>query len=129
MAMTRKPGDLPCAVVLFPVGVCRGLRVSAVTTCRSRHCGGLVGMRIPRVLSLVGAVVWTIALSVCAVAADAAGPAESPDSVEPVVVSATRLPTPELEVASSVTVITAQDIAARQERSLPDILREVPGLN
>ena len=52
-----------------------------------------------------------------------------PDSPESVVVSATRLPTPELEVASSVTVITADDIAARQERSLPDILKDVPGLN
>ena len=33
-AKTRKPGDLPCAVVLFPAGVCRGLRVSVVTTFR-----------------------------------------------------------------------------------------------
>jgi vitamin B12 transporter len=61
-----------------------------------------------------------------------ASAAEAPDSpaiAEPVIVSATRLPTPELEVASSVTVITADDIAVRQERSLPDILKDVPGLN
>ena len=47
---------------------------------------------------------------------------------ENVVVSATRVPTPVANVASSVTVITAADIEARQDRSLPDVLREVPGL-
>src|SRR5471032_1015819 len=47
---------------------------------------------------------------------------------EDIVVSATRIPTPVAEVASSVTVITAADIEARQERSLPDVLRSVPGL-
>ena len=47
---------------------------------------------------------------------------------EGVVVSATRLPTPVTDVASSVTVITAADIEARQDRSLPDVLRSVPGL-
>jgi hypothetical protein len=30
--MTRQPGDLPRAVVLFPAGVCWELRISAVTT-------------------------------------------------------------------------------------------------
>ena len=48
---------------------------------------------------------------------------------ETVVVSATRLPTPVANVASSVTVITAADIERRQDRSLPDVLREVPGLD
>jgi vitamin B12 transporter len=67
--------------------------------------------------------------AVTAVAAAGAGAPDSPDSVESVIVSATRLPTPESEVASSVTVITAEDIDARQERSLPDILKDVPGLN
>jgi vitamin B12 transporter len=47
---------------------------------------------------------------------------------ESVVVGATRLATPEREVGSSVTVITAADIEARQERSLPDALQTVPGL-
>src|SRR5207245_1036424 len=67
--------------------------------------------------------------AVAAVAAEGAGSSDSPDSVEAVIVSATRLPTPESQVGSSVTVITAEDIAARQERSLPDILKDVPGLN
>lgn len=48
---------------------------------------------------------------------------------EGIVVSATRIATPVSQVASSVTVITAADIEARQDRSLPDVLREVPGLS
>jgi vitamin B12 transporter len=46
-----------------------------------------------------------------------------------VVVSANRAPTPANQVASSVTVITAEQIETQQERSLPDVLREVPGVN
>ena len=42
---------------------------------------------------------------------------------------ATRIPTPETEVASSITVITAEDIAAKQSQTLPDVLKDVPGLN
>ena len=49
--------------------------------------------------------------------------------LQSIVVTATRVPTPEAEVASSITVVTAQDIAARQIRTLPDLLKEVPGLN
>lgn len=48
---------------------------------------------------------------------------------ENVVVVATRVATPVSQVASSVTVITAADIEARQQRSLPDVLRNVPGVN
>jgi vitamin B12 transporter len=51
------------------------------------------------------------------------------DSAETVVISATRIPTPESQVASSLTVITADDIAARQSQTLPDLLKDVPGLN
>ena len=75
------------------------------------------------------AAVGTAVLLASAICASAAEAPDSPESAEPVIVSATRLPTPELEVASSVTVITADDIAVRQERSLPDILKDVPGLN
>ena len=49
-----------------------------------------------------------------------------PDTV---VVTATRIPTRELEVASSISVVTAEDIAARQVATLPDLLKQVPGLN
>ena len=48
---------------------------------------------------------------------------------ENVVVTATRIATPIDRIASSMTVIDAADIDARQQRSLPDILRDVPGLN
>ncbi len=48
---------------------------------------------------------------------------------EDVVVTATRIATPIDQVASAITVIDAADIEARQQRSLPDVLRDVPGLN
>jgi vitamin B12 transporter len=54
---------------------------------------------------------------------------EPGDSMQSVVVSATRIPTPEIQVASSVTVITADEIAARQIQTVPDLLKAVPGLN
>jgi vitamin B12 transporter len=59
----------------------------------------------------------------------AAPNAATDDQLETLVVTATRMPTPELDVASSITIITADDIAARQVRTLPDLLKEVPGLN
>jgi vitamin B12 transporter len=46
-----------------------------------------------------------------------------------IVVTATRIPTPQEQVASSISVVTAEDIAARQLQSLPDLLKQVPGLN
>jgi vitamin B12 transporter len=55
--------------------------------------------------------------------------AQVADSPEPIVVTATRIPTPEEQVASSITVVSAEDIAARQVRTLPDLLQQVPGLN
>jgi vitamin B12 transporter len=48
---------------------------------------------------------------------------------EEIVVSATRLPTPEDESPASVTVITARDMEIKQIRRVADALREVPGLS
>jgi len=45
------------------------------------------------------------------------------------VISATGLPTDVSEVASSVTVITEEQIQRDQRRTLPDLLATVPGLN
>ena len=45
------------------------------------------------------------------------------------VVSPTGIVTPINQVASSVTVITAQDIATQQYRTVPEALNTVPGLN
>ena len=47
---------------------------------------------------------------------------------ESVIVSATRLATPASQIGSSVTLITAADIDARQDRSLASALQTVPGL-
>jgi vitamin B12 transporter len=55
--------------------------------------------------------------------------ADAADDADEIVVTATRIPTPESRVASSITVITADEIDARQLQSLPDVLKDVPGLN
>ena len=47
----------------------------------------------------------------------------------PIVISATRIATPVTQVGSSVTVITADDMAAGQLRTVAEVLRQVPGLN
>jgi vitamin B12 transporter len=57
-----------------------------------------------------------------------AAPNEDPE-MQAVVVTATRIPTPELQIASSVTVVTAEEISERQIRTVPDLLKEIPGLN
>jgi vitamin B12 transporter len=49
--------------------------------------------------------------------------------MDDLVVTATRLATPRAQVASSVTVITAEDIKRRQFRSVSQALRSVPGLH
>jgi vitamin B12 transporter len=63
-------------------------------------------------------------------------PAEKPatalqdiPNTAPTVVSPTAIVTPTNQVANSVTAITAQDIATQQQRTLPDVLATVPGLN
>jgi vitamin B12 transporter len=53
----------------------------------------------------------------------------SAQEMDDLVVTATRLATPRGEVASSVTVISAEDIQRRQYRSVPQALRSVPGLH
>ena len=78
---------------------------------------------------IASASLLTLAFATAASAQTAANPRGGATEVGPVVVTATRIPTPELAVASSVTVITARDIAAKQEQTLPDILKDVPGLN
>jgi vitamin B12 transporter len=51
------------------------------------------------------------------------------DDTENVIVTATRIATPEDQLGSSVTVIDASEIENQQLKSLPDVLRDVPGLN
>jgi vitamin B12 transporter len=65
-----------------------------------------------------------------ALAAAAALPVQAQTvEADEVVVTATRLPTPLEQVASTVSVITAADIERHQYRTLPDALDAVPGLN
>lgn len=52
-----------------------------------------------------------------------------PAPISGVIISANRLPTPEEKIGSTVTVITADEIERKQERTLPDALNDVPGLN
>lgn len=73
------------------------------------------------------ATVALLSLDISAVHADDSSP--EPVLLSPVVITATRLPTSAEEVASSVTVITSQEIDSKQERTLPDVLKDVPGLN
>jgi vitamin B12 transporter len=51
------------------------------------------------------------------------------DDTENVIVTATRIATPQEQVASSVTVIDAARIESQQFKSLPDVLQDVPGLD
>jgi vitamin B12 transporter len=53
----------------------------------------------------------------------------SDERLQDVIVSATRIATPAAQIGSSVTVITAADIAAEQLRTVSDVLQLVPGLN
>lgn len=48
---------------------------------------------------------------------------------DPIVVTATRLATPESQLGSSVTVITAEDISRKQLKTVPEALRTVPGVD
>lgn len=45
------------------------------------------------------------------------------------VIGATRVPTPEDQLGTSVTVITGDQIEQKQQRTLPEVLQDVPGLN
>ncbi len=50
-------------------------------------------------------------------------------TLDPIVVTATRTGTPLSQIASSVTVITAEEIEAKQQTQVLDVLRSVPGVN
>jgi vitamin B12 transporter len=52
------------------------------------------------------------------------------DELPPIdVISATTIPTPADQIASSVTVVTAAEIERDQRRTVPDVLNTIPGLN
>jgi vitamin B12 transporter len=78
------------------------------------------------VAPVAGAFCTTFFLAQAAAAEEPAGPDAS---LPTMVVSATRIATPQVQVGSSVTVITADDIATQQLRTVTDVLKLVPGLN
>jgi vitamin B12 transporter len=73
------------------------------------------------------AVILAAALPVLpSVSAHADEPLAASYELPTMVVSPTRLPTPEKEVASSITIITGQQIEEKQQRTLPAVLQDVP---
>jgi len=48
---------------------------------------------------------------------------------ETVVVTATKIPTPESQVGNSISVVTGADITAKHQTTIPDVLSDLPGLN
>jgi vitamin B12 transporter len=94
-----------------------------------------VSINLPAVASrnarrvLIAASLTSLSTVAFSVAANAEDVAENPTALPPVVVTATMTPTPADQLGSSVSVITADDIARNQWRSLPDALRMLPGLN
>ena len=56
-------------------------------------------------------------------------PEPSATTLPDVTVSAARIPVVRTEIGSSVTVITSDEIALKQRRTLPDVLADAPGLN
>jgi vitamin B12 transporter len=73
-----------------------------------------------------GAVLFWLVAPTWALAAESPAP-ETP--LSPVVITATRIPTTLDQIASSLTLITDLDIQANQQRTLPDVLAEAPGLS
>ena len=70
-----------------------------------------------------------IALMTACSPAAAQQSASLPNVLPTTVVSPTTVPTPEEQIASSVTVITAEDIEREQRRTIPEVLATVPGVN
>jgi len=129
-AAIREPGDLPSFVVTHE-RIGRGEPMEA----RNRlSCG--VGIRVlargdvsryreAPAVSLSSAfsasrqtLVLLAVLLACPLQASAAEGTSRPVSLPPVVVTPTRLPTPESEVGSSITVIPSEEIERKQEHCL-----------
>jgi vitamin B12 transporter len=83
-----------------------------------------------RLFSSISVLALGLATSAAAQTASAPPAADQAATyVSQVVVTATRTPTERLKLADSVTVITAKDIALKQQLTLSDVLNQAPGLN
>ena len=110
--------------VRFPVN--RGndeMRVDENALSRSDGPERVVGECLPRV-----AVAGLVALLGTWSAGPSLAQSEGGNPLESVVVTATRSPATALGVPASVTVVDAQELAARQPVRLGDALADVPGL-
>ncbi len=81
------------------------------------------GSGIPRRYLAVGASLFSLIPAALVCAADILSP-----QLNEVVVTATRTEIPQSQVGSALTVITREELEARQTRFVGDVLREVPGL-
>jgi vitamin B12 transporter len=54
---------------------------------------------------------------------------EDPDELDVVIITATRIETPEKEVGSSTTVVTKEEIEVKKNATVYEVLRDVPGLD
>lgn len=78
-------------------------------------------------MKLISNLLGTLSLLLIALCSHAES--DSTDTLDPVVITATREETKESQVASTTTVITAEEIKARRINSVAEILRVVPGLD
>jgi len=112
--------------------------LSHIVVLRRRFC------RAERIIASLFAGLLSLTPWMCAAAQDAQQPVQLPvisvttapppkpstqASSDATVVSPTTVVTPSEQSGSSVTVITAEDIAAQQRLTVPDALAAVPGLN
>ena len=68
-------------------------------------------------------------LTWCILIASTATLQAAPVTLDPIVVTATRTATALSQIGSSVTVVTAEEIEEKQQTSVVDVLRSVPGVN
>ncbi len=110
----------PRAIALRYGSVSR--KQSFSTLDRGAQSGKFVAARRMRYPELLSALFFCLAASLgVTVAQDA-------ETVE-LVVSATRIPTPEEETPATVSVVTADDLLEKQTERVGDALRQVPGLS
>jgi vitamin B12 transporter len=80
-------------------------------------------------LSLHRSLKFILLASVAGMGWPSAASAQNNVPLPSIVVSPTQIPTPAEQVGSSVSVVTAAEIERDQRRTVPDVLKTIPGLN
>jgi outer membrane cobalamin receptor len=104
---------------LMVTGSSSGHNISSVRKPNSFRCG-------KRLVVMLLAVVVTLLFGFSGQVQAQAPPSTT---LEPVIVSSSRIPTSLAEAPESVTVITREQIDAEQPMSVIDVLRQIPGLH